>query len=364
MGLRNTTRNPTRLAITVLVVGITIGTAGMWLVMLDSAFGYMTDQIDANTWDLRTAFNVPVEADSVDAEFLNLDPSDTSYVIPYTAMSAIIERGDKQVGAFVYGSDEMERTKDFTLREGELDFTGAVLSNRLADDLGATTGDDIDIVVGTTIVTLEITGVAQEAIASIVYTNRDNLDPIFPAEDCNGAYVQLVDPSTSSEQAIRVREVAVVAGVLEIAEVTKSFDEMLAMASGFFLIFFFISAIITLAVAGSAVIISAMERDVEFATLDTLGFSKWQVAKVITVEMGVLALIASVIGLPMAYILAQLLAESFAEVLFEFPVVFAVSAMITTFFLGVFFVLLSSIMPIRYSWKLDTEQTIRERTAG
>jgi hypothetical protein len=51
-------------------------------------------------------------------------------------------------------------------------------------------------------------------------------------------------------------------------------------------------------------------------------------------------------------------------VLFEFPVVFAVSAMITTFFLGVFFVLLSSIMPIRYSWKLDTEQTIRERTAG
>ncbi len=364
MGLRNTTRNPTRLAITVVVVGITIGTAGMWLVMLDSAFGYMTDQIEANTWDLRTAFNAPVEGDSVDAEFLNLDPADTSYVIPYTAMSAIIEMGDKQVGAFVYGSNEMESTKDFTLREGELDFTGAVLSNRLADDLGARTGDDIDIVVGATIVTLEVTGVAQEAIASIVYTNRDNLDPIFPAEDCNGAYVQLVDPSTSTEQAIRVREVAVVAGVLEIQEVIDSFELMLGMASGFFLIFFLISAIITLAVAGSAVIISAMERDVEFATLDTLGFSKWHVAKVITVEMGVLALIASAIGLPMSYIMAQILAESFAEVLFEFPVVFAVSAMITTFFLGVFFVLLSSIMPIRYSWKLDTEQTIRERTAG
>ncbi|NIP36343.1 MAG: hypothetical protein GWO27_16130, partial [Thermoplasmata archaeon] len=37
MGLRNTARNPSRLAITVLVVGITIGTSGMWLVMLDSA---------------------------------------------------------------------------------------------------------------------------------------------------------------------------------------------------------------------------------------------------------------------------------------------------------------------------------------
>ncbi len=364
MGLRNTTRNPARLAITVMVVGITIGTAGMWLVMLDSAFGYMTDQIEANTWDLRTGFNVPVEADSVDAGFLNLDPADTSYVIPYTAMSAVIEAGDKQMGAFVYGSNEMERTKDFTLREGKLDFTGAVLSNRLADDLGAKAGDDIDIVLGSTVLTLEVTGVAQEAIASVVYTSRDTLDPLFPKEDCNGAYVQLVDPSTSSEQAIRVREVPVVAGVLEMVEVTESFELMLGMAQGFFLMFFLISAIITLAVAGSAVIISAMERDVEFATLDTLGFSKWHVAKVITIEMTVLALVSSLIGLPMSYILAQLLAKTFAEVLFEFPVVFAVGAMITTFFLGVVFVMLSSIMPIRYSWKLDTEQTIRERTAG
>jgi putative ABC transport system permease protein len=364
MGLRNTTRNPARLAITVMVVGITIGTAGMWLVMMDSAFGYMTDQIEANTWDLRTSFNVPVEADNVDAAFLNLDPSDTSYVIPFTAMSAIIETGDKQVGAFVYGSNEMGRTKDFTLREGRLDFTGAVLSNRLADDLGAKAGDDIDIVVGSKVLTLEVTGVAQEAIASIVYTSRDTMAPLFPLEDCNGAYIQLRDPSTSSDQAVLVREVPEVAGVLEIADVVDNFELMLGMAQGFFVIFFLISAIITLAVAGSAVIISAMERDVEFATLDTLGFSKWHTAKVITVEMGVLAVVASLIGLPMSYVLAQLLAETFAEVLFEFPVVLAAGAMTTTFFLGVFFVLLSSIMPIRYSWKLDTEQTIRERTAG
>ncbi len=364
MGLRNTTRNPARLAITVIVVGITIGTAGMWLVMMDSAWGYMSDQIDANTWDLRSAFNVPVEADSVDAGFLNLDPDDTSYVIPYTAMSAIVEKGSTQSGAYVYGSNEMERTKNFDVREGKLDFSGAVLSSKLADDLGAGPGDDIDIVVGSTVVTLEVTGVVQEAIALIVYTNRDVLAPLFTPEDCNGAYIQLVDPATSSEQAVRVREVEVVAGVLEIREVKASFEVMLELAQGFFLMFFMISAVITLAVAGSAVIISAMERDVEFATLDTLGFSKWHVAKVITVEMTILALVSSLIGIPMSFILAQMLAESFAQVLFEFPVILATGAMITTFFLGVVFVLLSSIMPIRYSWKLDTEQTIRERTAG
>jgi ABC-type antimicrobial peptide transport system permease subunit len=211
---------------------------------------------------------------------------------------------------------------------------------------------------------LEVSGVAQEAIALIVYTDRDNLAPLFPVEDCNGAYVQLKDGAMAKEAARSMRTVPVVSVVVLQQEIKDSFTEMLDLAMGFFLTFFLISAVITLSVAGSAVIISAMERDVEFATLDTLGFSKWHVAKVITVEMSVLALISSAIGIPMSYILAQLLAESFAEVLFEFPIVLAVGAMATTFFLGVVFVLLSSAMPIRYSWKLDTEQTIRERTAG
>ncbi len=364
MGLRNTARNPSRLAITVLVVGITIGTSGMWLVMLDSAFGYMEDQIDSNTWDLRAGFNVPVNETDVDGPFLNLDPDDTSYVIPFTAMSVVVERGSTQVGAYVYGADEMERTKRFVMREGRADFTGVVLSSKLADDIGAGPGDDIRLVVGSNVVTIGVTGVAQEAIALIVYTNRDVLAPLFPVEQVNGAYVQLVDPDTAPERARDVRQVPAVAGVLEIQEVKDSFSEILSLAMGFFITFFMISAVITLAVAGSAVIISAMERDVEFATLDTLGFSRWSVAKVITVEMAVLAVISSAIGIPMSYVMGLLLVDSFAEVLFEFPVILAAGAMTTTFFLGVVFVLLSSAMPIRYSWKLDTEQTIRERTAG
>jgi putative ABC transport system permease protein len=364
MGLRNTTRNPARLAITVLVVGITIGTAGMWLVMLDSAFGYMEGQIDSNTWDVRASFNVPVNDTEVDEGFLNLRPGDASYIIPFTAMSVIVEKGDRQIGAYVYGSDEMGRTKDFQMREGKADFSGAVLSSKLADEVHAGAGDHIDLLVGSSLVTLEVTGVAQEAVAMIVYTNRDALAPLFPPEQVNGAYIQLTDPANAPQLAKDVRGVPAVEGVLEIQDVKDSFDEMLDMAMGFFITFFLISAVITLAVAGSAVIISAMERDVEFATLDTLGFSRWQVAKVITIEMGALALVSALIGIPMSYVLAQLLAESFAQVLFEFPVILAVGAMTTTFFLGVVFVLLSSVMPIRYSWKLDTEQTIRERTAG
>jgi putative ABC transport system permease protein len=364
MGLRNTSRNPWRLVITVVVVGMTIGTAGMWLVMVDSAFGYMGDQIDSNTWDLRTSFQEPLVSSDVDSAFLNLDPGEAEYVIPFTSIGALVEHKGTTKGAFVQAAEGIVQTKDFEVRDGRLDFSGAVLSSKLADELGVGPGDDIDVVLGSQRATLRVTGVAQEALAMILYTDPAAIGTLFPAESATGVYVKLVDADTSDDVAFEIRALPQVANVIVQTEVKENFEEILVMAEGFFYTFFLISALITIAVAGSAVIISAMERDVEFATLDTLGFTKWQVGKVVLVEMTILGLVSALIGIPMAYLMADLLAGVFEEILFFFPVVLVIGATVTTFVFGVVLVLLSSVMPIRYSWKLDTDRTIRERTAG
>ena len=46
MGIRNTFRNPGRTAITIFVIGMSIGIAGSWTVVANSAWGYMQDQIE------------------------------------------------------------------------------------------------------------------------------------------------------------------------------------------------------------------------------------------------------------------------------------------------------------------------------
>jgi putative ABC transport system permease protein len=267
-------------------------------------------------------------------------------------------------GAFIQASAEMARTKVFEVRDGKLDFTGAVLSSKLADELEVQPGDDIEIVLGAQRATLTVTGVTQESLAMIVYTEPAAIASLFPATSATGVYIKMVDDSAADDAAFEMRAIPQVANVVVQKEVKESFEELLTMAEGFFYTFFLISALITIAVAGSAVIISAMERDVEFATLDTLGFSKWQVGKVVFVEMTVLGLLSALIGIPMAYLMAWLLAGVFEEILFFFPVVLVIGATITTFVFGVVLVLMSSVMPIRYSWKLDTDKTIRERTAG
>jgi ABC-type lipoprotein release transport system permease subunit len=350
--------------VTVIVIGITIGAAGSWLVMMDSAMGYMDEQIEADTWDLRVDFTGPLAHDSVNATSLGLEDSETDYLLRFSSLATEVRYRGNSEGAGVIACDQMARIRDFELREGELDFDGAVLTNKLADDLGAGPGDRISLNMGAKKLDLKVEGVVYDAIMHNVYTSRDTLSPLFPVANCSGVFVKLADPGDADGIAERMRSLPHVATVLVHADISGTLEEMMEMAEDFLFIFFIMNMLITIAVTASAVIISSMERDVEYATLDTLGVSRWQVSKSILVEMGSLAVMASAVGIPMSFLFAQALAVVMEDVIFYFPVVLAVGATMTIFVMGIAFVLLSSLVPIRYSGKLDTDRTIRERTAG
>jgi len=107
-----------------------------------------------------------------------------------------------------------------------------------------------------------------------------------------------------------------------------------------------------------------MEREVEYATLDTLGVSKWQTARSILIEMGILGLFSAIASIPFAYLFAEIIARLMRDVVFYFPIVPAIQGTILMMAMGMLFVVMSAFVPINYARKLDTEKTIRERTAG
>jgi len=364
LGIRNTTRNPVRLAITVFVVGLTLGVAGSWLVMMDSALGYMDDQLDADTWDLRADFITPLPTSSIDASYLDIDDDAIDYIIPYSSVNGELRSGNKRTGSLIIGSDRIADIKEYDLKEGSLDFSGAVITTKIVDELNVGLGDDIEIIIGPQTYSLDVTGIVYDVLAYSIYTEKSNLNAVLPESSSSGAFIKLHNPSDASTMATSIRNVQSVSKVTVHTDIQKTIDELIDLAAGFLGFFFILNLLITVIVAGSAVILSTMERDIEFATLDTLGISKREVAKSILVEMGIMATLASAIGLPFAYLFAQIMAIVLESVVFYFPVILAIGASITIFVVGIIFVLMSSIVPIRYSRKLDTEQTIRERTAG
>jgi putative ABC transport system permease protein len=364
MGFRNTTRNPWRMLVTVIVVGMTIGVAGSWLIMVDSAFSYVNDQIDADTWDLSAEFERPMAADGVNASTVNLSGSDVEYVIPYTSLFMTTSSGGRSEGVTVIGCDHLDETRKWEMRDGRTDFRGAVLTNKLADDIDADVGDAITLRMGGNEVMLRITGISYHSFLSNLYTERRNLEAFYDLDNCSGVYIKLADPGSSKAAARDVRAAPSVSSVLIHDDITDTLDSVVDDAKAFLYVFFLMNLLITIVVAGSAVILATMERDVEFATLDTLGIPRRRVAKSIMAEMSLLALMSSAIGIPFAYAFAGMLAFVMAEVIFYFPIMITIGATITTFLIGAAFVMMSSVVPIRYSGKLDTEKTIRERTAG
>jgi putative ABC transport system permease protein len=365
MGLRNTVRNPRRTVITIIVIALTIGAAGSWLIMADSAYGYVRDQLKSEQWDVRADFLSPISSDSVDETFLGLNPGDTRWIAPYAYLKAEASKGSESKGTVIMASDDLNLIKDFDLQKGELDFEGgAVISNKLSLDLNSDIGDTIRLTFGDDFVDLKIKGTINDMIIYSVYTSREMISSLFPVNISSGAFIKFQNSDIVDEKVSDIRATDTVGYVVVQNDIEETYDELLSLAEGMLFFFFFLQLLITIAVAGSAVIISTMERDVEYATLDTLGISKWTTAKSIMIEMGFLGALSAIVSIPFAYLFAEILARVMEDVIFYFPIIFIVSSTFMILILGAMFVELSSFVPIRYARSIDTEKTIRERTAG
>jgi len=371
MGFRNSTRNPGRTLLTMIVVGMTIGIAGSWLVMMDSAWGYMGDMASSDRWDLRGDLIAPVNESDIfeDVSIIGLQESDLGSdgdLIPFSHMGGYIRSGGRTGGSGIFGCDRWEDVKQFRLQRGELDFNRAVIDYNMAKDMELDPGDTIVLDVGGRSVELEVSGIVYDLFTQVVYTSKDKLDDLFPAGQCTGVFVFLEDDSPENQDACAksMQSAPMVSNVMIQDDISDGLNDVLDQAMGMLYFFFFLNILIAIVVAASAVIISTMERDIEFATLDTLGISRWKVGKSIMVEMGVLSAGAALVGVPMAYLFGWVFAKVMSEVLFYFPLMFVISSAVLIVVSGFAFVLLSSMVPIRYAGKLDTEKTLRERTAG
>ncbi|MEA3558026.1 MAG: FtsX-like permease family protein, partial [Candidatus Thermoplasmatota archaeon] len=361
MGIRNTFRNPARTALTVLVIGMSIGISGSWIVMSDSAWGYMQDQIEQDTWDLRVDFTTPVPNKNVSPM---LDIEDVDYVIPFAYMAGQISGRGNDESTFVVASDRMLETRDFELEAGKLDLTTSIITNKLASELGVSIGDRITITIGSNIMETTVGGVVYDILMQAVYIDRRTASPLMNESMASSAFIKLKDKEDTQSIIADIEEIDGVSRVTVQDEIIASMDEVFGQAMGMLYFYFFICLMIAMVVAASAIIISTMERDIEFATLETLGIPRRKVIGSMLIEICIIGFASALLGLPFAYLFGKLFAIVMEDILYYFPIVFAFSAMIITFAFGFLFIFGSSIFPIRYTKKMDVEKIIRERITG
>ncbi|GEM_PF-1216668 len=360
MGLRNAFRVPKQTVATMVAIGLAIGVSGSWLVLADSSITYIGDQMAGDDWDLEVNFQAAMDPAALNESFLGLPQGSLNDIVPFRSFAGAAVAGERQASAFITAADDLDKARSFSVDSGEADLSGAMVALPLAKDLGIGVGDDITLLTVQGEVHLQVTALLQDIMETAVYTGLSNL----PGSSVNGAFLILSGSLSAEDARGLLYDNPSITTIVLMGESLQALEDMIFEAMELYYAFFFLNGIIAFIVAAATVTIIAAEREMEYATMRSLGISKGGMARPIAMEMGVLALGAVAVGLPAAFVFADLLIRIYQEVVMYFPVAYTMFAIVFTIVLGLFFTMAAAIVPIRHAGKVDVERVIRERTSG
>jgi len=249
-------------------------------------------------------------------------------VEPFRAVPARVRIGHRSRRVAISGvlpDGRLRRLIDARHHEVRLPSGGAVLTTKLAEVLGARTGDTltIEILEGARAVRrVAVAGVVDEPIGLSVYMERSALAHLLhEGLTVSGAYLA-VDPARMDRLLTRLKELPAVAGSARRGAALKSFNDTIGRSIGVVTTILVLAAsAIAVAVIYNSARIALSERARELASLRVLGFTRDETARMLLGEQMVLAAIGTPIGLMLGYGFSWALAMNYQWEMFRIPLV-------------------------------------------
>jgi putative ABC transport system permease protein len=220
---------------------------------------------------------------------------------------------------------ELRRPLNQQLEEVTIPKDGLVLSRTLADVLGVTTGDELDLEVlegRRPKISMQIVSLIDEYMGTSAYVHKDYLNALM-GEDRAVNVIHAVARGPNVDALFqRLKETPAVAAVtLKTAALDgfrKATGENMAIMTFFNVMF---AVIIAFGVVYNSAQIILNERTRDLATLRVLGFTRAEISTILLGELFVIMLISLPIGCMIGYALAASVAEMAASELFRLPLV-------------------------------------------
>ena len=324
MIVRHIARWPGRSAVTAIGVGLSLGLLFSTLQFIHSSTKMLDDFFfRAQRQDLSVTF---IEARNEDVlyELASL-PGVLRVEATRTAPVRLTYANRSERTAIEAAEPDATLTAriDAAGREVPLPATGLMLSKQLADKLGATTGDriEVELLAGRrTTVEMPITTTIDELVGTRVYADNRVLDELLRDASPVGTAQLRIDMQYRDEVLEELADMPIVLGVTEREAAMRLFEEVIDQniitMIGFYVVF--ASAIAVGVVYNSARILFS-ERAHELATLRVLGYHRSEVATVLLGEVALLVALSIPLGGVLGYYLAQMMTAMFSSDLFRLP---------------------------------------------
>lgn len=248
------------------------------------------------------------------------------YAEGYRAVPVKLTRGLRDYRTSILGMDTHARLRGLLDKSGQdanLPPEGLLMTGYLADYLGIAIGDEVDVEFlegHRRALTIPLGGTIDEPIGVSAYMERRALNRLLregPA--ISGAWV-LADRDRERDLFERLWELPEVAGIGQISEAERNIREYMTDTVLVFMgILLLMAGSIAFAVVYNNARIAFAERSRELATLRVLGFTRGEVAWILTGEMAVLTLLAIPVGWAVGTAFAYLLNQALAMDIFRIP---------------------------------------------
>lgn len=248
---------------------------------------------------------------------------------PQQFHAAVLRHGhlEKRASISTVGDpDSLARVVDDDGREYTPDGTGLLISDRLAEALDVGAGDTITATFESGLretFELPVSGVVEQYFGLGAYLSHTHLNELFrQSPRMTVANITLANPSAPVEFDERVTDLPNVIGTIDMTENRSSFVETISQnILVVTTVYAILGSIITVGVCYNSARIQLSERARELASLRILGFSNFDVAKVLVGEVMILVILAQPLGWWFGTEVARWMTEGFSSDLYAIPLV-------------------------------------------
>ena len=366
MIVRNLVRKPWKALLSVLGIGIAVGLMMVARFLFDAVDHMMMVQFDLVQRDNVTVLFHEPRAASAAFELGQLPG--VLRAEPFRAVPVRLrhEHRSKQIALTgLSPGSELHQIVDSKLRSIAVPPDGLLLTKKLGEMLGVTTGDTV---------TLEVLEGAREVREVTVAGLSDELIGIGASMDAHalarllrednlisGAWMR-IDPLYEDQLYARLKRMPAISGVAVRQAMVSSVKDIIDRAfTSVSIIEMLFAAIIIGGMVYNSVRIALSERGNELASLRVLGFTQREVVVLLLGEQALLTLCAIPVGLAMGYGMVAALVPIFDRELFRLPLVFGAQTFIYPIIATLISAILSALLVARRLRHLDLIAVLKTR---
>jgi putative ABC transport system permease protein len=360
---RNLSRRRIRSGLLVLAIGGSFVLGAMGPLMLDSLVISVDLALeDIEDWDLLVEF--APNATAADLSGMS-SPSLVESTEPVQRLGGTLHLNGESTLANIVGIQVDSQLHNPKIVEGR-EFAGpteAMVTSLIASEIGADVGDTIMVEVEEGVQwSFTIVGISQDFLEGF-YVSTSATEDIAGSANVTALYVSTVD-GRMAEAESHFRGFTMVSSVTEKSEVSQGMKDLLYSFGAAMYIFSLLGILMTVLVVTNVVMISVMERYVEYGQMKAIGYKQRTIRRIVLSETLILASLGAVVGVPLYWLVGEWFAVIMEEFFSFYQNVITWPPLVAMGVVTIFFALLATVPAVRHLKKMEVATVISERQFG